>query len=224
MVWTTISVVKWPPPRRTEPRAPARPWQSPAGVYPDRLGCWRCDDDGRARDVLPQCSPAIRILRLPGQVDASGGRPPWEREHLARLNAPAGLRRAVHCRPPAGCGRLTVYLSAEGRQTPRSRGSAPTRSTCRSGLQVREVRQDENCRVFDAALGFSCRFRKNRLLGMLRRFGYLAPVPWTRSETDAIPLAIAGFDDDHEARDRGERRLPGQDGRETGPATANPRA
>ena len=29
----------------------------------------------------------------------------WERGRPARLNTPVGLRRVVHCRPPAGCGR-----------------------------------------------------------------------------------------------------------------------
>ena len=33
------------------------------------------------------------------------GKRPWERGHLARLNTRVGLRRVVHCRPPAGCGR-----------------------------------------------------------------------------------------------------------------------
>ena len=47
-------------------------------------------------------------------VPCKRGGPPWERGHpppppcggrLARLNTPVGLRRVVHCRPPAGCGR-----------------------------------------------------------------------------------------------------------------------
>ena len=68
-------------------------------------------------DSRPQA--AILVLRLPGQIDAIGGRNPWERGHpppppcggrLARLNTRVGLRPTF--------GRLAVYLSGEGRQTP----------------------------------------------------------------------------------------------------------
>ena len=58
---------------------------------------------------------------------------------------------------------------------------------------------------------------------MLHGFGYLAPVPQFRFETDAIPLAGAGSAGDEDAREREDRRLPGQDGRETGEAMTNPR-
>ena len=72
-------------------------------------------------------------VRCRNQVDSESHREPPGRGHPSAFSGQrnrqppvrttAGLRRVVHCGPSARCGRLTVYLSAEGRQTPRSPGS-----------------------------------------------------------------------------------------------------
>ena len=146
-------------------------------------------------DARPQA--AILTLRLPGQVDAIGGRNPWERGHLARLNtggpsahcgrdarAPrkdrsasmlswdrghpppppcggrlarlntrVGLRRVVHCRPPAGCGR-------DARDP---RGAPAQRGWRRSGRPAAGREPSSRMRRDTAAAprGLGCRVRKN---------------------------------------------------------------
>ena len=71
-----------------------------AGILPASTHRWACGGSSIA-GLRPGAgaTPAI-----PGEIRSAWGLS-RERGHLARFNTPVGLRRVVHCRPPAGGGR-----------------------------------------------------------------------------------------------------------------------
>ena len=79
--------------------------------------------------------PSGRDARAP-RDDRSARRLPRDRGHLARLNTPVGLRRVVHCRPPAGCGRdARAPGDASTRTTDDGARESPDSTTRESGSQ-----------------------------------------------------------------------------------------